>query len=262
MALGALLARWRRPRLATSGYIYVPAAEAGPLTSARPGATVAIEGRGPPWIVVDHELERVIVPSWPGRLLHVRVAEAASEKEQNRLGGAPRAEAAYTRAVSIEVIDELPAHTLFGPQGAAVASVIEATATITPEMAKRLSEFRHGEIAEACARVWQRWMAQSGIDRLPVSDWVGTLAVPGNGLASPVNAGLMVTQKAMFDQAVAEAGADATQTEGDNVWLVEPWNGAALAAVEAAMAFGAPKVCGRWDARILSHAWLSVFGRR
>lgn len=47
------------------GYIYVSAEDRGPTATARTGAIIRNAGRGPPFIVVNHELSYVVATRWP-----------------------------------------------------------------------------------------------------------------------------------------------------------------------------------------------------
>jgi hypothetical protein len=60
--------------------------------------------RGPPWLIVDHSLQRVLVTAWPGRLLRVHMIDTATDDDG---AGGLVADAGYTRCVAIEVVERL-----------------------------------------------------------------------------------------------------------------------------------------------------------
>jgi hypothetical protein len=105
------------------GYSYVAHGSGGALAAARVGERVRNPNRQPPWLIVDHALSNVMVTSWPGRLLRVEVVDAATERDG---AGGLVADAGYTRAVEVAIVDELPAWQLFGEHGQALARVIDA----------------------------------------------------------------------------------------------------------------------------------------
>src|SRR4051794_19329261 len=81
----------------------------GLLLAAAPGQRVSVPAPGgPPWIVVDHFLDRVLVARWPGRLLRVGVVPSSSrrEREADREAnlGLVR-DVWYTRANAIDVLE-------------------------------------------------------------------------------------------------------------------------------------------------------------
>lgn len=105
----------------TIGFVCVCRDDASLFANAQSGSIVRIENRGPPWIVVNHELATAVITSWPVRIWRASVIEAASEADQVSVGGAPKRSAGYTRAISVEIGEEVPPGELFGPNGAAIA---------------------------------------------------------------------------------------------------------------------------------------------
>jgi len=79
----------------TTGLVYVPHDESGPMKDACPEAQLG--NGGPPWIAVDLDTEKVIVTAWPGKLWRVRVLRRATEQ--------PMPYARYVRADRVEVLD-------------------------------------------------------------------------------------------------------------------------------------------------------------
>jgi hypothetical protein len=219
------------------------------LLAARPGDRVAMPTPGqPPWIVVDHELDRVLVAGWPGRLLRVRVAPSRTARERDAMDAVNEDLGAgrwYTRAAVVDVLDELPAHVLFGPWGRAVAEVIEAAADLTPDQARTLATARNGDAPAVYQRTWRRWLQQRQ-----------TPAAHG----SPVGRGLgvinhLVTLQAARHQA-ATWEADPDDPEEHELVLAPPWSQAASALAEAALALGNPATVEA-DWNVLTSAWRS-----
>ncbi|HJQ38533.1 MAG TPA: hypothetical protein VKB93_15450 [Thermoanaerobaculia bacterium] len=230
-----LSALWRR-----SGYIYAAESDAGPMQHASAGAIVRNPDDRPPWIVVDHSLETVVIASWPGRLWRARVHEAAYEQLSTN----------FRRAVSVRILEELPVSVLFGPHGREVCAVIDRAAALTFEEIEALaSAYRH-EARAAYSRAWQAWLGQTG------EDHGGTLAIPLRGRErSPVGSGFTVLHSVISEKAYAHAGTDAFTDDEDGTWLVPPWSDASSAALQAAMAFGAPQLVSADDAKLLTEAW-------
>jgi hypothetical protein len=248
--------RRRSPNDGREGFVYVSGGDEGPMQHASQGAVVRVAGRGPPWIVVGHERASLIVAKWPGRRWHVRVAEAATLKDQRKAGGAPHSYARYTRAVAVEIIQEEEAWILFGPEGRAVSDVIDAGSKLEQRRAELLASNRHPEAASAYDRSWRAWMREGGIPDGNYEDLDGTLLLGISG--SPINKGLAVLHGGVFKRAEALDGDAATAGDGEDVWLASPWNGASCALCDAALAMGAPKIVSPNDRNILMQAWMTA----
>ncbi len=247
--------------------MYAADVKPGPLAGAAIGDRVRTPFPGPPWIVVDHAIETVVVARWPGRLLRVASVPPAGEAERDALDRAAenlRADAGYTRVLAVDVLAELPPWTLFGEHGEAVADVLERASRLNMPDARDLAAARHQEADSAYSRTWQRWL-----DRQPngapyrAGDHSRLLAVPGAGRAgSPVGHGLTLTWTCVRDAARRCEGTAAftVDAEGDET-LLEPWATAASALLDAAMALGAPDLAGSADAAVLTRAWRVTGGR-
>lgn len=245
---------------ARQGFVYVPLTASGPMAQAEPGQTVRIPGRGPPWIVVDHELSSVVVARWPGRLWAVEIVDAVTPQD-----GAPRlsAGAGYTRAAAVRVLYAVSVATLFGARGEETCAVIEAAAALTLDQATRLREGRHRDAGAAQIRVWRRWLVRENIALDRYNDLDGTLAIGASKAGSPIGMAPRVIH--------GEVGRRAEKLAGPSVWLVDdadpegafladPWCAASTALLDVALALGAPELVGQHDKDILTAAWLNAIG--
>jgi hypothetical protein len=236
-----------------TGYVYAPDADPGLLAKAAPREIVSKLDRSPPWIVVDHSIETAIVARWPGRLYRVVVLDAEGIEQAS-------AYANYTRAVAVQVCEEVPAWRLFGDHGAAVSAVISFAARLEPSTARLLADLRHPLAAQANSRAWNRWLNGTGVrSEHEESDFSGTLAAGPGPSRSPINYGLTVTYRTVWDRAEALLGSVAfvDDAEGERT-LVPIWSSAADALLDAALALGAPSIVTGEDAIILTAAWRSV----
>jgi hypothetical protein len=239
----------------TRGFVYVPDSDPGVLAGAVPGVIVCKPDRLPPWIVVDHSIESAVIARWPGKLWQVAVLDAVGVEQAN-----PSAH--YTRAVAVQVIDEVPASRLFGEHGESVSAVLSFASGLDPAAVRRLTELRHPQATEAYSRAWERWL--SGVEGGTVyvgSDFSRTLAAGIGRLKSPIGNGLSLVYRVVWDRADALLGPTAfvVDDEGERS-LVSDWDCAATALLDAAMAFGAPSVVTEGDAVILTSAWRAVAG--
>jgi hypothetical protein len=231
----------------TTGLVYVPHDEAGAMKDARPGARLGRD-RGPPWIVVDLDTEKVIVTAWPGRLWRVCVLRRASEQ--------PMAYARYVRADQVEVLEEVPCATLFGAHGDAVVKVLDTAATLTREQTERLNQARLPDAHAAYMRSWNRWRAKNGLPH-PIADHHAPLIEGGKG--SPVGRGMSAVHDTVARRAKALDGDAAFRAEDEDLYLVNPWDGASDAMLHAALSLGAPQFCIDGDDDTLLRPWRMVF---
>ncbi len=235
------------------GYVYAPDADPGCLAGAAPGVIVRKPDRSPPWIVVDHSIESAIIARWPGRLYRVVVLDAEGVEQAS-------ARAHYTRAVAVQICDEVPAARLFGDHGEAVSAVISFAARLERPVARLLADLRHPLADQAYSRAWRRWLRGTRAGSAhEESDLSRTLEVGPGTPRSPVNCGLTLTYRAVWDRADALLGSAAfvDDEEGERT-LAPVWASAAAALLDAAMALGAPAIVTEEDAVILTAAWRSV----
>lgn len=61
------------------GYIYIADSDEGILNNVSAGQTISTKKKGPPWIVVDHGFEQMIIAQWPGTLWRAEVIEQAKD---------------------------------------------------------------------------------------------------------------------------------------------------------------------------------------
>lgn len=236
----------------TTGYVYVPDSDPGPLAAAAPGEIVRKPDATPPWIVVDHAVEAAVVARWPGRMWQVEVLDTA---------GVPQASASahYTRAVAVRVIAEIPAASLFGVNGGAVIGLLSLASGLDAATAERLAARRHPEAGRAYSQAWQRWLGGRAGDTSAEDDYSGVLAAGPGPARSPVNCGLTLLYRAVWERAEAVVGSAAfvLDDEGERS-LEHPWGAAAAALLDAAMASGAPAVVTAEESEMLLSAFRSV----
>jgi hypothetical protein len=242
------------PTKATDGYVYVSDSDPGVFAGAARGVVIRKHDRSPPWIVVDHAIESAVIARWPGRLWRVVVLDIGGVEQVST-------HANYTRALAVKVIEEVPASRLFGERGEAVISVLSFASRLDAATVERLAEVRHPEADQAYSRAFRRWLDRVGIGSVHgASDFSGVLAAGQGPTRSPINCGLSLVYRAVWERAevVSGPGAFVADDEGERA-LGPVWEAAASALLDAAMALGAPSVVSE-DAVILTAAW-QVVGR-
>lgn len=249
------------------GFTYAAHDTNDPMQNAKCGEIIRIIGRKPPWIIVNHEITSIAIPSqWPGRLWRTEIVDAVTDTDVRAAKSfKPTASAGYTRAVAIRVIEELPLALLFGPQGEAVCSVINRARNLAIDDMHSLATARHPDVGMVYSRVWRTWLGGDDESRNNMDeDLSGTLLFPGTRGGSPINRGFSViyTQVAKRAQELVGASAfveDPIDREGAS--LEPTWTAACDALLDAAMAFGAPSLLSSDDASILTTAWYKAIGQ-
>lgn len=245
----------------TDGFVYVPIEPDTALARAAVGTRVRNRDRGPPWIVVDNAITEPIVTAWPGRLFRVIVIDRATTADG---AGGLAPDARYTRAVEVEIAEELSPARLFGEHGARVVQVIELARRLTRDEATRLASAVDEHADAAYSAAWNAWLLAEdrGSSVHLGCDHADTLAIPARGRAgAPVYGGFMLIADQLRKRAVMVDGpaAIAVDAEGESC-LVRPWSDATRALLHAAMALGAPALVDE-EARVrLLRAWTSVGG--
>lgn len=253
------------PREAT-GFVFVSGTSRDCLKAATAGTRVTLPTFTPPWIVVEHSLERVPVTRWPGRLFRARVVPPVTDEERAamaRAAGGLSSGAGFTRAIAVDLLAELSPSVLFGPHGDNVIRVLEAGLALDEEGARKLASARHPEAAEEYHKAWDRWLVdQPEGEHYRNQDHASTLSIPGAGPSrSPIGHGFsliwwVVTKSA---QHRGRARSFTLDEDGDPA-LADPWESALSALLDTAMACGAPHLSDSEAATVLSTAWHAVFG--
>jgi hypothetical protein len=195
-----------------------------------PGLRVHGTGGNPPWLVVDHYTERMIVRRWPVRLWRVCDIEAASPENQVNHW--------YTRTISFEIAEEVPAWHLFGEHGLEVASVIESVAELRQQDVDVLSVNRPDDAGTVYSDFWRRWQ--------PHSAW----GSPVGHALSLIHEAVERAAKMVSPSLFRHDPIDGVDVLGDRTWIA-----AEAALLEAALGLGAPQLIDEKERALLTRAW-------
>jgi hypothetical protein len=196
----------------------------------QPGVRVRGTGGNPPWLVVDHYIDRMVVNRWPVRLWRAADIEAAPPGSQ--------VSDWYTRAISVRIAEELPAWLLFGDHGYQVTRIIDAAARLEDEDVTVLAAARPGTAGHIYAEVWRRWQPQARS-------------------GSPVGCALILVHQAV-EQSARRSGPSLFRydpVDGVDVLADSTWVAAEAACLEAALGLGAPHLADPTDQALLTQAW-------
>ncbi|MEV0375511.1 hypothetical protein AB0I10_38145 [Streptomyces sp. NPDC050636] len=253
---------------ATAGFVFTSDESPAYLKPATAGVRLTLPVFTPPWIVVDHVLERVPVTNWPGRLFRVRVVPPTTDEERAAMARAAEglaSHADYTRAIAVDLLEELSPSALFGPNGDAVVRVIEVASALDEEGARALASARRPAAEREYSKAWDRWLAEQP-EAAPYRDQehAFTLAIPeASPSESPIGHGFSLIWKVVSRGAQdrGSAGSFTFDDDGDQV-LADPWETALGALLDTAMALGAPHLVDGNAVTVLTTAWNTVFEPR
>lgn len=213
----------------TEGFVDVPSSDVGIFANAASGAILRKPDCSPPWIVVCHTLESALIARWPCRLWRVAVLDTDGIEQV--------ANATYTRAIAVRVIEEIPVSRLFGIQGESVVELLALALRLDTATAEGLARLRHPDAPQASQR------AANGVVHWPPT----------------CRASLLYTTIWFRAEAVAGATAFIKDEDGERI-LAPVWDGAFAALRDALFALTFPFVAPK-DAAILTAAWKTAAGR-
>lgn len=177
-----------------------------------------------------------------------------------------RADANYTRATTLRLVEKLPPALLFGEHGEAFRPVLDRAFSLEPEAAEILANKRRSINDVYFSAAWDNWLRQQNAkDRLGW-DHSSVLELPlaYGGPYSPVNHGFTLLSGGVRHSARMTCGDGAFVEEFDEAGesvglvLVEPWTTALDALLDAGMALGAPKYLTKNERKALLVPWRCI----
>lgn len=158
------------------GYIYVSdQSNDQRFLGVKSGSIVTNASRKPPYFVVQHRAEKVIITEWPGRLFKVSTCDNYRRINKEIL---PYAE--YTRSNKIEIVEELEVSTLFGEKGKEIIEIVDSANSITKYEAQTLSKQLTLESCQLYSTIWKRWLDQNKVVTGEKDNFVGTTGFHSN----------------------------------------------------------------------------------
>lgn len=242
------------PKISRQGFVY----EAHDDNPIRLGAAtigqIITQEDVPPYIVVDHHIDKVLVSRWPGRLWHVRILAAARDQ--------PAAYAKYTRATSIEVCKELSPALLFGPEGDAISAIQDIIPSLTLAQIEHLARHATPEVEAGYDAAWKAWLEQTDPAHKHSSIRYEGVLEMGNGPSrSPLGYAFTLAHTQYCNRVKTLAGSDAFEIDEDgDKWLRAPWSEALTTLLAIIMGKGAPHLFSEQDRIVMTAAWPHLQG--
>lgn len=255
---------WQPKPVGFEGYMWGARDHDDPVWRGSRGEVLRNPTRGPPWLIVHHDLERALVARWPGRLWRARIVDPVTASDHHAHGSSPPLHyAGYTRVVAAELLEELPAHALFGAGGEVISEILAVVDTLDEDSAAALARARHQLAGEAHGRAIRALGELAGWkmkEALSDADLDGVTYM-GVGF-SPLSGGLSLLHDQVSRRAQAVGGDAVLEPDPydpEGAFLIEPWAGASLVLRDTALAFARPDAIDRSDCEILRHGWRTVF---
>jgi len=216
-------------RKGLQGFIYSPHDAESPVNAGRVGDVIQADS-APPWLVVDHSKQTIVMTNWPGKLWAAEVVEPAPESEQvNDI---------YTRSRCIRLIEPATTDELFRENGRGVEIILDQAANLQSDQLTD-NQCTEPELEHLYSLAWNSWA-----NGPPAADdeYKFVLAMGKHGNESPIGKGLLLLSNVFHKRAERLEGKDAfiVDDEGE-VSFVEKWRIAFNAARYAAIATGAPQ---------------------
>lgn len=174
----------------------------------------------------------------------------------------PNASATYVRAVSVEVLEEIPVSALFGEHGLDVVNVIESARHLNIQQASKLKSTFNTDASELYSEAWNRWLSE--LCRVDPNherdDHTDTLAISGASKRSPVGTAFTVLYTVLRNNLNELIGDSAFVVDEDGNESFSPeWSDILSAFICAIMGFGVGGFMSNHEKNILSKAWRQTF---
>lgn len=242
------------------GYVYYSVDEDKRFSEAKAGDIIKNKSNRPPWIVVDHDLNSIIVTKWPGKLFEVEVLNQSNEKKLNK--GLVK-DVWYTRTLGVKIIREIPLENLFGDNGVEICQIINITRNITVQQVISLSKFKNDDSREIYSKAWEKWIAIYDKESSYATDkHYDTLKIFINNnrhISSPIKQGLAIIASQLDSRAREILGKEAFIIDKGEEYLISEWANAMEKLLHAGMAEESESLLTLEEKEILTKPFRETF---
>ena len=249
------------PKKTIQGYVYASNQDNELFRNAKTGDLIVKKDKTPPYIVVDHSLDTLLITRWPGKLFKVEVIDPSKEKGINE--GLVKG-VSYTRTFGVEIIEEVPPGELFGPNGKKIEQIVDLTRNITEEQVFELSKDDKASSRDLYAKAWRNWIMlyDKNHPYLNGNHHHTLLFSPKNErYSSPIKIGLSLIYS-QFDIRAKELVGDQAfgYDEEGEIYLQPIWALAVEKALQAGMSYASDDVLTELERETLRTPFNKVFG--
>jgi len=242
------------------GFVYSADDDNELFKDAKVGDLIIKQDRNPPFIVVDHTLDKTIITSWPGKLYKVEVINQSKEKDLNE--GLVK-NVWYTRTLGIKILEELSVENIFGKNGKQISRIIDLTRNITEEQVNSLSKYDIESGRNLFTKAWRNWILLTDKDHIYLNDdHYNTLKVfPNNQVySSPIREGLSIISSQFDIRARELVGESAfgVDEEGE-IYLQPKWSNACEKLKQGGMSYESDNLLSEAEKETLRKPVMEVF---
>lgn len=242
------------------GFVYSADEDNELFKYAKVGDLIIKQDRNPPFIVVDHSLDKTIITRWPGKLYEVEVINQSKEKDLNK--GLVK-NVWYTRTLGVKILKEVPVENIFGPNGHHISRIITWIRNVTEEQVNSFSKYDLESGRNLFTKAWRNWISLTDRDYAYLNDdQYNTLKVfPKNQkYSSPIREGLsiMASQFDIRARELVRESAFGVDEEGE-IFLQPKWAKASEILRHAGMSYESDNLLTASEKKILRKPVMEVF---
>jgi len=219
--------------------------------------------RKPPFLVVNHEIYKIIVTRWPGKLFFVEVIDPV-DNTKLKPGVKLRKDAHYTRAFAIKILEELPVANLFGENGEMISRILDRISVFSKDEVLSLAKLENKEANELFSEGWNRWLKINDSNSIHHGyNHERVILIHTEKSCSPINYGLSIISS-HYNQKIKELIGDEAfyiDEEGDECMQAQ-WASALNVLFSIAMGYGASFLFNESELKVLTSAWEELFELR
>ncbi len=241
------------------GYVYVPKGDKL-LRNSKVGDRVIKADKTPPYIVVDHAIETIIITQWPGKLFKVEVINPSKEEYINK--GLVK-DVWYTRTFGVRLLKEVETKVLFGVYGHSIEQILNLTQNITKENVEELSKIESGMNRLLFSKAWQNWIKMHDIHHpFANEDHFDTIKISliNQKRNSPINEAFAIISAQFSIRAKQLVGSSAFRLGNDGETFLQPiWANAIEKINHAAMSYASDSILSASERQDLRTPFNKVF---
>jgi len=213
------------------------------------------KSKKPPYFVVNHNINRIIITEWPGKLFFVETLSSYWRLNRNLLKNA-----GYTRANGVKILEVLELHKLFGKNGKLIKQVVDKSNNIEIDEAKILSKHLKNKSCEIYDIAWKRWLALKNIQNENSENYLGTSGIISNETEldqySPLGEVLSIIGNLLYKriQQIDNENGLIVDNEGE-IRLSNLWNTTQQTLFNIAMAYENQNILNEQEKLLLLEPW-------
>jgi hypothetical protein len=242
------------------GDIYFPDEKTELFKLAQVGDIIVKNYKKPPYLVVDHVLDKLIITKWPGTLYKVEVLNPSEEKCIN--AGLVK-NIWYTRTFAVKILEELPIEIIFGDNGVQIKKILDFITNISEEQVNQLATYDAEQNRKIYSEAWNIWDSSTDKESLNSSgDYEKVIqAFPKNqSRVSPIGQGLSIIYDIFYQTARKLTHDEALEIDEEGeIYLKPKWSIASTHCLNAGMSYEDSNLLTEDEKALLRKPFQEVF---